>query len=92
MRQSYRDKQNRRARIAKEREEKSVNKKNNIAKSIALVLALVLAFSCILTACADKTARQDVEDLKATVDALNKDVETVEGRTFGEKDFCADER
>lgn len=57
----------------------TTNKKNNIAKSIALVLALVLAFSCILTACADKTARQDVEDLKATVDALNKDVETVEG-------------
>lgn len=33
MRQSYRDKQNRRARIAKEREEKSVNKKNNIARN-----------------------------------------------------------
>lgn len=33
MRQSYRDKQNRRARIAKEREEKSVNKKNNNAKN-----------------------------------------------------------
>ncbi len=57
----------------------STNKKNNIAKSIALMLALVLAFSCILTACADKTARKDVEDLKATVDALGKDVDTVEG-------------
>ena len=33
MRQSYRDKQNRRARSAKEREEKSVNKKNNIARN-----------------------------------------------------------
>ena len=33
MRQSYRDKQNRRARIAKEREEKSVNKKNNLARN-----------------------------------------------------------
>ena len=33
MRQSYRDKQNRRERIAKEREEKSVNKKNNIARN-----------------------------------------------------------
>lgn len=33
MRQSYRDKQNRRARIAKEKEEKSVNKKNNIARN-----------------------------------------------------------
>ena len=33
MKQSYRDKQNRRARIAKEREEKSVNKKNNIARN-----------------------------------------------------------
>ena len=33
MRQSYRDKQNRRAKIAKEREEKSVNKKNNIARN-----------------------------------------------------------
>ena len=33
MRQSYKDKQNRRARIAKEREEKSVNKKNNIARN-----------------------------------------------------------
>lgn len=57
----------------------STNKKNNIAKSIALMLALVLAFSCILTACADKTARKDVEDLKATVDTLGKDVDTVEG-------------
>lgn len=57
----------------------STNKKNNIAKSIALMLALVLAFSCILTACADKTARKDVEDLKATVDTLGKDVESVEG-------------
>lgn len=33
MRQSYRDKQNRRARIAKEREEKNVNKKNNIDRN-----------------------------------------------------------